>query len=62
MIQIDAVMEAIQRQKIHIPLPARVVEIRYTRQDYQESLKKAIQLRREGIRCVLIPEDDKEGN
>ena len=62
MIQIDAVMEAIQRQKIHIPLTARVVEIRYTRQDYQESLKKAIQLRREGIRCVLIPEDDKEGN
>ncbi len=61
MIQIDAVMEAIQRQRIRIPLTARIVEIRYTAQNYQESLKKAIQLRREGIRCVLIPEEDKEG-
>ncbi len=57
MIQMDAVMEAIQRQKIAIPGRARIQKIRYTEDTYQEALTRALALRRDGIRAVLIREE-----
>ena len=55
MIQIDALLEALQRQKIEIPVDMHMEKIEYRPETYDACLKKAISLRKEGIRTLLVP-------
>lgn len=55
MIQIDALLEAMQRQKIPVPVDLHTEKIKYTPETYAECLKEAIRLRGEGVRTLLVP-------
>ena len=55
MIQIDSVLEALQRQKIDIQTDVRIETIGYREETYHQCLQKAMELRRQGIRTVLVP-------
>ncbi len=56
MIQIDSVLEALQRQKICINTDIRIEKISYRPETYQTCLQQAMELRRQGIRTILVPE------
>lgn len=56
MIQIDALMEAIRRQKIDVALPADAKVITYTEDTYREALTEARELRKQGIKATLLPQ------
>jgi ATP phosphoribosyltransferase regulatory subunit len=60
MIQIDALLEAMQRQKIEIPVDTHMEKIEYRPETYDACLEKAIRLRREGIRTLLVPARDEQ--
>lgn len=52
-INVDSVMEALTRQKVEIAVPDEVQVLSYTPENYHEMLKKAMQLRGQGIPVVL---------
>lgn len=53
---IDTILEALSGQKIEIPIPEKVREIRYCSDNYAEKLAEAGKLRSLGIPTALIPE------
>lgn len=58
MIQIDSLMEALRRQHIPIELPETAQVITYTADSYHEALQKAMDMRKQGVKTVLVPSGD----
>jgi ATP phosphoribosyltransferase regulatory subunit len=56
MIPIDLLMEALRSQNIAIAVPEEPVRVFYTKENYADSLRKVLLLRREGRAAVLLPE------
>lgn len=60
-IVIDDILEALNRQDIHLPLTAQKRQIVYGAGEYQSKLKEAGQLRSQGIPVELIPQSKTAG-
>lgn len=56
MIPVDALLEAMRRQKINVELPEKATVIKYNEEDYKKKLKKAQELRSEGKSVRMMPE------
>ena len=56
MIPVDALLEAMRRQKIKVELPEKATVIKYNEEDYKKKLKKAQELRSEGKSVRMMPE------
>lgn len=60
MITIDELIEALDRQRVELPLPATKVQLTYKgadRADFQEKLAQASKMRAQGLSVELIRED-----
>lgn len=60
MISLDMLREAMRRQKIAIETPQKPVQITYTPDTYAAALKRAGQLRAQGVCAALVPESGEE--
>lgn len=58
MVVIDDLMVALNRQKHEVTFPVESVILSYTKENYEEKLAKAKELRKKGIRTTLMPEEE----
>ena len=54
---VDSILDALSRQGIELPVPQKPREIRYTQENYAESLAQAQALRSQGTPVILTPEE-----
>lgn len=54
---VDDILEALSRQKVEIALPASKKVLTYTKEDYAQVLKKAQEMRKEGILVEMVRKD-----
>ena len=52
-IVIDDLMSALTRQKVEVSVPQKAVILEYTNDTYRETLKKALEMRSNGIKTIL---------
>lgn len=55
---VDSILDALSRQEIELPVPQKPQEIRYTQENYVESLAQAQALRSQGTAVILTPEGE----